>query len=109
MSVVKYILEMKIQMLIKVNKIGECSYQMFLFVARKNPLLEKVKNFTILINLNWIKSLTNFYWRGKFKPELHLKQAEFTYSACGPFTKHLERIQKFTETGNFKNTYTEVS
>ena len=27
-------------------------------------------------------------------PELHLKQAGFTYSACGPFTKHRERIQK---------------
>ena len=27
-------------------------------------------------------------------PELHLKQAGFTYSACGPFTKHCQRIQK---------------
>ena len=31
-------------------------------------------------------------------PELHLNQPEFTYSACGPFTKHRERIQKFIET-----------
>ena len=23
----------------------------------------------------------------KFKPEMHLKQPGFTYSACGPFTK----------------------
>ena len=23
----------------------------------------------------------------KFMPEMHLKQPEFTYSACGPFTK----------------------
>ena len=30
---------------------------------------------------------------GKFKPELHLKQQVFTYSACGPFAKHPERIQ----------------
>ena len=36
-------------------------------------------------------------------PELHLKQPEFTYSACGPFTKHCERIQKFRETGNLKH------
>ena len=35
--------------------------------------------------------------------ELHLKQPGFTYSACGPFTKHRERIQKFTETGNLKH------
>ena len=34
----------------------------------------------------------------KFMPEMHLKQPEFTYSACGPFTKNRERIQKFKET-----------
>ena len=28
-------------------------------------------------------------------PEMHLKQPRFTYSACGPFTKNKERIQKF--------------
>ena len=31
-------------------------------------------------------------------PEMHLKQREFSYSACGPFTKNRERIQKFKET-----------
>ena len=34
----------------------------------------------------------------KFMPEMHLKQPAFTYSACGPFTKNKERIQKFKET-----------
>ena len=34
----------------------------------------------------------------KFMPEMHLKQPGFTYSACGPFTKNIERIQKFKET-----------
>ena len=34
----------------------------------------------------------------KFKPEIHLKQPGFTYSACGPFTKNKEKIQKFKET-----------
>ena len=34
----------------------------------------------------------------KFMPEMHLKQPTFTYSACGPFTKNKERIQKFKET-----------
>ena len=24
-----------------------------------------------------------------FMPEMHLKQPEFTYSACGPFTKNI--------------------
>ena len=32
-------------------------------------------------------------------PEMHLKQPRFTYSACEPFTKNKERIQKFKETG----------
>ena len=41
----------------------------------------------------------------KFLPELHLKQAGFTYSACATFTKNRERIQKFRETGNLKHLY----
>ena len=33
--------------------------------------------------------------RDKFMPEMHLKQPGFTYSACGPFTKNKERMEKF--------------
>ena len=33
-----------------------------------------------------------------FMSEMHLKQPEFNYSACGPFTKNKERIQTFKET-----------
>ena len=33
----------------------------------------------------------------KFMPEMNLKQPGFTYSACGPFTKTKERIQKFRD------------
>ena len=36
----------------------------------------------------------------KFMPEMHLKQSGFTYSACDPFTKNKERIEKFMQTGN---------
>ena len=36
----------------------------------------------------------------KFISEMHLKQPGFTYSACGPFTKNKERIEKFMQTGN---------
>ena len=40
-------------------------------------------------------------------PELHLKHPDLTNSACGPFIKNKERIQKFRQTGNtnhiFKN------
>ena len=41
----------------------------------------------------------------KLLPELHLKQLGFTYSACGPLTKHGDRIQKFREWGNLKHLY----
>ena len=41
----------------------------------------------------------------KFMPEMHLRQLQFTYSACGPFTKHKQRIQKFKETGDTNYIY----
>ena len=36
----------------------------------------------------------------KVMPEMHLKQPEITYNACGPFTKNISRIQKFKEEGD---------
>ena len=36
----------------------------------------------------------------KFLPEMHLRQPRFTYSACGPFPKNKQRIQKFIQTGD---------
>ena len=36
---------------------------------------------------------------------MYLKQTRFTYSACGPFTKNKERIQKFKETGDTSYIY----
>ena len=41
----------------------------------------------------------------KFMPEIHLRQPQFTCSACGPFTKREQRIQKFKETGNTNYIY----
>ena len=42
----------------------------------------------------------------KFMPEMHLRDPIVsTYSACGPFTKHKQRIQKFMETGNTNYIY----
>ena len=41
----------------------------------------------------------------KFMPEIDLRQPQFTYSACGPFTKHEQRIQKFKETGDTNYIY----
>ena len=36
---------------------------------------------------------------------MQLRQPQFTYSACGPFTKHKQRIQKFKETGDTNYIY----
>ena len=41
----------------------------------------------------------------KFMPEIHLRQPHFNYSACGPCTRHEERIQKFKETGDTNYIY----
>ena len=41
----------------------------------------------------------------KFMPEIHFRQPGFTYSACGPFTKYKERIQKFKQTGYSRYIY----
>ena len=42
----------------------------------------------------------------KFMPELHLVDPIVKkYSACGPFTKHTQRIQVFLNTGNLSYIY----
>ena len=41
----------------------------------------------------------------KFLSEMHLRQPEFIYSACGPFTKNKERIRKFKQTGDSRYIY----
>ena len=38
-------------------------------------------------------------------PEMHLRQPQFVYRACGPFTKNKERIHKFKETGDTSYIY----
>ena len=55
----------------------------------------------IPLSIKMNKNVNKFILVGnKFMPEMHLKQSGFTYSACGPFTKNKERIEKFMQTGN---------
>ena len=50
--------------------------------------------------------VNNFLLVGdKYMPEMHLKQPGFIYSACGPFTKNKEGIEKFIQTGNTEFIY----
>ena len=61
-------------------------------------LLDKILNMNNIIN--------KFLLAGdKFMPEMHLRQSQFVYSACGPFTRHKERIKKFKQTGDTRYIY----
>ena len=63
----------------------------------KFPLL----NVLFCFCLKMIEILNKFLPAGdQFMPEMHLKQLGFTYSACGPFTRNKEGIEKFMQTGN---------
>ena len=41
----------------------------------------------------------------KFMPDMHLRQPRFVCSACGPFTRHKERIKEFKRTGDTRYIY----
>ena len=57
-----------------------------------------------IININNV--INKFLLAGdKFMPEKHLRQPQFIYSACGPFTKHKERLKKFKQTGDTRYIY----
>ena len=50
--------------------------------------------------------INNFLLAGdNFMSEIHLRKHQFTYSACGTFTRNKKRIQKFKETGDTKYIY----
>ena len=53
-----------------------------------------VKCIILIYKMN--KIINKFLLAGdKFMRETHLRQPQFTYSACGPFTKHKERISLY--------------
>ena len=41
----------------------------------------------------------------KFMSEMHLRQPRFVYIACGPFTRHKEKIKEFKRTGDTRYIY----
>ena len=50
--------------------------------------------------------INKFFFAGdKFMPEMHLRQPQFVYSACGPFTRHKERIKEFKRTADTRHIY----
>ena len=50
--------------------------------------------------------INKFFLAGdKFMPEMDLRQPQFVYSACGPFTRQKERIKKFKQTDDTRCIY----
>ena len=41
----------------------------------------------------------------KYMPGMYLRQPEFTYSTCGPFTKNKKEIKKYNEAVDLKYIY----
>ena len=67
-------------------------------------VLEELKKLIQGIKMN--KLVNKFLLAGnKFMPEMHFWQPGFMYSACGPFMKNNERIQKFKEAGDLQFIY----
>ena len=63
--------------------------------------LTKAKKNQLQYYISMNEIMNKFLLAGdKFMPEMHLTQPGFTYSACAPFTKKKERIQKFKETSD---------
>ena len=57
-----------------------------------------------IINMNNI--INKFLLAGdKFMSEMHLRQPQFVYSACGPFTRNKERIKEFKRKGDTRLLY----
>ena len=61
-------------------------------------LIDKIINMNNVINKFLLAGDT-------FMPEMHLTQPRFVYSACGPFTRHQEKIKEFKRTGDMRYIY----
>ena len=66
-----------------------------------------LRDVLFLMQLHRINDIINkFLLAGdKFIPEMHLKQPQFAYSACGPSNKNKEKLQKFKKTVDIKYIY----
>ena len=63
----------------------------------KNPKVARTKNGRIMLLSKCVVC--------DHEKALNLRQPGFTYSACGPFIKNKERIQKFKDTGHSRYIY----
>ena len=76
----------------------------------RTPLNKITRRYFVLIKYKMNNTINKLLLAGdKFMPEIHLRQPQFTYSACGPFTEHEQRIQKFKETGDTNYIYIKMN
>ena len=74
----------------------------------KIPILSKIPvvGDTLAWRYKINETVNKFLLAGdKFISVMHLRQPRFTYSACGPFNKNKERIQKCKEAGGSRYIY----
>ena len=82
---------------------------------RIETLLRKIPLVGLLLSQRYQQVNTRYKFSGiinkslfagdKYIHEMHLRELGFTYSACGPFIKSKERIQKFKETEDSRYIY----
>ena len=98
------------------SKCAVCSTKKSRFIKKKEAkgLLSNLSIRTLLSKIPVLRDILFLLYKmndiinksilagDQFMPEMHLRQPQFTYSACGPFTKNKERIQKFKKTGDTK-------
>ena len=76
---------------------NHCGSEILSNLDLKAPL-SKIPLLIPLLITNMNEIVNKFLLSGdKSMPDIYLKQPGFTYSACGPFTKSKEKIQKLTK------------
>ena len=66
-------------------------------LLNKIPLLKDLLVYLLASKMNQIVNKV-LLAGDKFMPDTHLKEPGFIHSACGPFAKNKQRIQKFIQT-----------
>ena len=88
------------------SKCSICKNKKSTFISEGSGIFDSLVYNTNRDRMKMSNVINKFLLAGdKFMPEMHLKQSQFVYSACGPFTRHKERIKKFKQTGDTSYIY----
>ena len=88
------------------SKCSICKNKKSTFISEGSGIFDSLVYNTNRDRIKMSNVINKFLLAGdKFMPEMHLKQSQFVYRACGPFTRHKERIKKFKQTGDTRYIY----